>query len=170
MGVKDKLIGIAKIAAGFIPGAGGIVSGAFDLLETRGMTPETKSELLKLREENKQELAKLESDERSRIAEASANVIIAEATSQSWLPRNVRPLFILMGTLLVFFNFGIPLWEQLFSDCIPLIPNLLPDQTTKLISSDLCTQPMDLPDWFYGMLMAGFTGYVGARTFEKWKT
>src|SRR6267142_6576485 len=44
----------------------------------------------------------------NEITEA-ANVIKAEATSQSWLPRNVRPLLLLLWGVAITFNEVVPI-------------------------------------------------------------
>lgn len=81
--------------------------------------------------------------------QSSAEVIKAEAASQSWLPRNVRPLCLLMWALLITFNYALPLLAH-FSKYFVTV------------------QPLVLPDWIYKLTAIGFTGYVTARTWEKY--
>lgn len=83
----------------------------------------------------------------SEIAQ-SADVIKAEAQSQSWLPRNVRPLLLLVWGLTITFNYFLPLIAHF---------------TSKFSG----VQPLSLPDWIYKLTAIGFTGYVTARTWEK---
>jgi holin (3TMs family) len=78
----------------------------------------------------------------------SAEVIKAEAQSQSWLPRNVRPLCLLMWAVLITFNFFIPIISRVFHYDF---------------------QPIVLDPWVYKLTAIGFTGYVTARTWEKVK-
>jgi len=79
----------------------------------------------------------------------SAEVIKAEAQSQSWLPRNVRPLLLFLWGTLITFNYFLPLLAH-FSAAFQQV------------------QPLTLPDWLYKLTAIGFTGYVTARTWEKY--
>lgn len=83
--------------------------------------------------------AVIEADQ--KLYETQASLIKAEIQSEDWLPRNVRPLIMASFALLVFFNYGIR----------PLLGDV----------------PVELPDDFWFFLSIGFTGYVGARTYEK---
>jgi len=76
----------------------------------------------------------------------SAEIIKAEATSQSILARNVRPFLLLIWGSLITFNFFIPLVVQAFHYQM---------------------QPVVLDPWVYKLTAIGFTGYVTARTWEK---
>lgn len=80
----------------------------------------------------------------------AAEVIKAEAQSQSWLPRNTRPLLLLLWGVLITFNYFLP---------------LLAHFSTHFANM----QPLILPDWLYKLTAIGFTGYVTARTWEKVK-
>lgn len=77
---------------------------------------------------------------------AAASIITAEANSQSWLPRNVRPLLLLLWGLAITFNAIIPVVARFW------VPGL---------------QPFPLDPWVYKLTAIGFTGYVTARTWEK---
>lgn len=77
---------------------------------------------------------------------AQAAIITAEANSQSWLPRNVRPLLLLLWGMAITFNALIPMLARFW------FPTL---------------QPFPLDPWVYKLTAIGFTGYVGARTWEK---
>jgi VIT1/CCC1 family predicted Fe2+/Mn2+ transporter len=78
----------------------------------------------------------------------SAEIIRAEAGSQSWLPRNVRPLLLLLWGLAITFNAIVPIIARFW------IPGL---------------QAFPLDPWVYKLTAIGFTGYVTARTWEKVK-
>lgn len=78
--------------------------------------------------------------------QASATIITAEAQSQSWLPRNVRPLLLLLWGLAITFNALVPVVARFW------IPGLT---------------PFPLDPWVYKLTAIGFTGYVTARTWEK---
>jgi hypothetical protein len=78
--------------------------------------------------------------------DAAKQVIIAEAQSQSWLPRIVRPLLLLLWGSVITFNAIVPIVARFW------IPGL---------------QPFPLDPWVYKLTAIGFTGYVTARTWEK---
>jgi hypothetical protein len=78
--------------------------------------------------------------------QGSVDVLKSEAASQSWLPRNVRPLLLLMWGSLVTMNFAIPI-------------------VARIWIHDL--QPVPLDPWVYKLTAIGFTGYAGFRTWEK---
>lgn len=77
---------------------------------------------------------------------AAADVIKAEAQSQSWLPRNVRPLLLLLWGAAISVNIVVTVLARFW------YPNL---------------QPVSLDPWVYKLTAIGFTGYVTARTWEK---
>jgi hypothetical protein len=78
--------------------------------------------------------------------QSSSSVITAEANSKSWLPRNVRPLLLLLWGCIITFNELVPMIARLW------YPGL---------------QPLALDPWVYKLTAIGFTGYVTARTWEK---
>jgi VIT1/CCC1 family predicted Fe2+/Mn2+ transporter len=77
---------------------------------------------------------------------AAGEIIKTEANSQSWLPRNVRPLLLLLWGLVITFNAVVPIIARFW------YPTLL---------------PFSLDSWIYKLTAIGFTGYVTARTWEK---
>jgi VIT1/CCC1 family predicted Fe2+/Mn2+ transporter len=77
---------------------------------------------------------------------AAGDIIKTEANSQSWLPRNVRPLLLLLWGLAITFNAIVPIIARFW------MPGLLPFQ---------------MDPWVYKLTAIGFTGYVTARTWEK---
>jgi hypothetical protein len=93
-----------------------------------------------------QELIEKQIDAAQTEMEAAKSVIIAEAQSQSWLPRNVRPLLLLLWGLLITVNYFAAVVSQFIR--IPFTP-------------------VSLPDWLYKLVAIGYTGYVGFRTWEK---
>lgn len=105
--------------------------------------------------EAQSELAKIQLDLQGKLQDAitseiqsSAEIIKAEAESQSWLPRNVRPLLLLLWGLAITFNASVPIIARFW------IPGL---------------QAFPLDPWVYKLTAIGFTGYVTARTWEKVK-
>lgn len=93
-------------------------------------------------------LVELERDFQIRMAEidaenakTAAEVIVAEARSQSWMARNWRPLTMLTFTFIVAFNY---------------------------ILSPLFGLPyLEMPDNLWDLLQIGMGGYVFGRTVEK---
>lgn len=89
-------------------------------------------------------------DQVSTEIQSAAEVIKAEAQSQSWLPRNVRPLLLLLWGSAITVNIVVTIIARLFSRYAYL-------------------QPVTLPDWVYKLTAIGFTGYVSWRSIEKLK-
>lgn len=90
------------------------------------------------------DLQKAVMEAEQKIVDSQSKIIIAEAQSQSWLPRNVRPL-ILLGLFIII------LYQALFVSLFKL-------------------HPIDLamvPDKLWELLTVGFGGYVAGRTLEK---
>jgi hypothetical protein len=96
MGAKNLFGKLGKFAlnvAGVagVPGVG-VLDKAFNLLEGKGMSPETKAELSRLREANKQELAVVQANaDAKRIAEVNATIRM-ELKEGNWLQKGWRPL------------------------------------------------------------------------------
>ena len=131
---------LESIIGGSIGDAFAKIVGAFKVDPTKALEAQT-------------ELAKIQLELQGKIQDAvtqeiqsSADVIKAEANSQSWLPRNVRPLCLAAWGFLITFNFFIPIVSQLFH---------------------ITVQPIVLDPWVYKLTTVGFTGYVTARTWEK---
>lgn len=132
---------------------GSVVKGVSDLIGQFHLSPEKKAEMQMAVQENAAELAKAQlamdaklQDSISNEVTQSAEIIKAEAGSQSWLPRNVRPLLLLMWGTLITLNF--------------LIPNVAQFAHVQII-------PLVLDPWVYKLTAIGYTGYVGFRTWEK---
>lgn len=106
--------------------------------------------------QNQEKIAEITLELQGKLEDALSNevtqaaeVIKAEAGSQSWLPRNVRPLLLFLWGSLITFNYFLPLLAH-FSQAFQQV------------------QPLTLPDWLYKLTAIGFTGYVTARTWEKY--
>lgn len=126
-----------------------------DVVGTFKLSPEKKAELQSIADQNasvlQQKQLELEGKAQDAIAaevQSSAEIIKAEAQSQSWLPRNVRPLCLLMWGSIITGNVLVPMFARFW------VPGL---------------QPLALPDWIYKLTAIGYTGYVGFRTWEKLK-
>lgn len=105
--------------------------------------------------QNQTELQKIQLEMQEKLEDsitaeiqASAEVIKAEAQSQSWLPRNVRPLALLFWSAAITLNVVIAIFAHFYN----------PTWT-----------PVPLDPWVYKLTAIGFTGYVTARTWEKLK-
>lgn len=135
---------------------GGSLGDVFSkIVGTFKLSPEKAAELETLKITNAADLAKIQAELEAHIQDAisnevqsSAEIIKAEAGSQSWLPRNVRPLLLLMWGSLITFNFLIPLISRFAHVDVP---------------------PLVLDPWVYKLTAIGYTGYVGFRTWEKVK-
>ena len=119
------------------------IVGAFKVPPEQVLASQTQIEGIKLELEGK-----LQDALANEVTQAAEN-IRAEAQSQSWLPRNVRPLLLLMWGSLITFNYLLP---------------MLAHFSTRFTG----VQPVVLPDWCYKLTAMGFTGYTAFRTFEKW--
>jgi len=124
-----------------------------DVVGTFKLSPEKKAELEELVNQNAAALQEkqLELEEKVQAAiaqevQSAAEVIKAEAQSQSWLPRNVRPLLALLFGLAIVFNVYVPVVARYWS------PGL---------------QPLPLDPWLYKLVTIYMTGYVTVRTVEK---
>ena len=124
-----------------------------DVVGTFKVDPNVKAQITAQIDANQAAIAQkqIELQEKAQDAvtaevQASAEVIKAESQSQSWLPRNVRPLLLLLWGATITANIFIPIVARLW------MPALV---------------PMQLDPWFYRLTAIGFTGYVTARTWEK---
>lgn len=134
---------ISSIIGGSIGDAFQKIMGVFKVDPTVALQKQTEIQEIQLQLQGKLQ------DAISNEISQSAEVIKAEAQSQSWLPRNVRPLLLLLWGSLITFNYLLPLLGH-------------------FIRAFQSVQPLTLPDWLYKLTAIGFTGYVTARTFEKY--
>jgi|ERR671923_1900756 hypothetical protein len=133
---------ISSIIGGSIGDAFAKIVGVFKVDPTVAYQKKAEIEEIQLQLQGKLQ------DAISAEMQQSAEVIKAEANSQSWLPRNVRPLLLLMWGTVITANIFIPVIARFWIH-------------------DL--QPLIVPDWVYKLTAIGFTGYVTARTWEKVK-
>jgi|SRR5690348_7290015 len=133
---------LTNIIGGSIGDAFAKIVGAFKVDPTKALEAQTELSKIQLELQGKIE------DAITTEIQQSADVIKAEAQSQSWLPRNVRPMLLAAWGFLITFNFFIPLVSQLFHYNVT---------------------PLVLDPWVYKLTAVGFTGYVTARTWEKVK-
>jgi len=109
------------------------------VIPDRAASAAAKAQLLEMQ-------TKGELDTEMTALQGSVDIIKAEAQSQSWLPRNVRPLLLLLWGLIITLNFSVPIIARFW------MPGF---------------QPLQLDPWVFKLTAIGFTGYVGARTWEK---
>ena len=81
------------------------------------------------------------------LVEASRDVVVAEAQSESWLARNWRPLIMLTFGAILANNYIIVPWLQAFGI-----------QTVAVL---------EIPEGMWGLLTVGLGGYVVGRTIEN---
>jgi hypothetical protein len=124
-----------------------------DVVGTFKLSPEKKAELQQHIDDNQSLIAAKQVELEGKVqdllhqeVESAADVIKAEAQSQSWLPRNVRPLLALLFGLAIVFNVYVPIAARYWA------PGL---------------QPLQLDPWLYKLVTIYMTGYVAARTVEK---
>lgn len=75
-----------------------------------------------------------------------AEVVIAEASGESWLQRNWRPILMLVIVAIVANNYIIVPYLSLFTDQVKVL---------------------DLPDKLWNLMTLGVSGYIVGRTTEK---
>jgi len=137
-------LNLSSLIGGSIGDAFAKIMSVFKVDPTVALQQKTEIEKIQL------ELAGKLQDAVSNEITQAAEVIKAEAQSQSWLPRNVRPMCLALWAFLITFNYFIPLLAHFFVRFQGM-------------------QPEVLPDWIYKLTAIGFTGYVTARTWEKVK-
>ena len=96
--------------------------------------------------EIKAELVKAAMDKDSELQKVAASIIVAEAQGESWLQRNWRPLTMLTFVFIIFNNYILAPYTQLFFDV-----------------SVVLETPPDLWD----LIKIGLGGYVVGRSAEK---
>jgi hypothetical protein len=116
------------------------IMGVFKVDPTTALTKQTELAEIQLQLQGKLQ------DAISAEMNDAADIIKAEANSQSWLPRNVRPFLLLVWGLAITLNALVPVIARFW------VPGL---------------QPFPLDPWVYKLTAIGFTGYVTARTWEK---
>ena len=128
-----------------------LVLGIFDRI--KGMTPEDRAKLQTLMEQNKTELDKLQLELDNKVEEGlqseiekAAELIKAETQSSGWLPRNVRPLLLLLWGLVITTPGAVAIW-QMFTHQAFVVPVFDP--------------------WVYKLTAIGYTGYVTFRSVDK---
>lgn len=118
-----------------------ILSGVSGILDKFVVSPEEKlkaqQEILKLQSDLQVKILELDGE----FAKQQAAVITAEASSESWLARNWRPILMLVFTYIIAHNYVI---APLFG-----------------------AASVPIPEQMWRLLELGITGYVAGRSLEK---
>jgi len=129
-------------------GIGATLSGIGSLAQsirqaiTGELPPEKRAEIE--RQLNDLESQALEAE--TRINEMQSNIIIAEAKGQSWLQRNWRPGLMALFGLIVANNYIVFPYLSMFTDKVKVL---------------------EFPGAFWGLLVTGVGGYIGAKSVER---
>jgi hypothetical protein len=82
----------------------------------------------------------------AELVKQQGHVITAEAKSESWLPRNIRPLAILIMLVIVANNFIFAPYLAAFGVVVPVLP---------------------IPEQMWYVILTGLTGYITSKGFER---
>lgn len=141
MGLLDTILG------------GGVGKMVKDVVGSFKLDPETKAKIDAAVEEHSHELAVLDKQYEAKLLEArqkevevaGAN-IRAEAASDSFISKNARPLFIFIGSIVIWANY-----------LVAMIAGIAGRQYI----------PVEVPDIVFQIYILGFGGYVAGRSYEK---
>ncbi|MGJ3260424.1 MAG: 3TM-type holin [Rhodospirillales bacterium] len=114
--------------------AGPLLKGLFDIVD---QTVENKDQAAKIKSVLQQKVL----DGQMKEIEAAANIIVAEATGESWLQRNWRPMLMCLFGVIVANNYVV----------VPIFG----------------TAAAEIPDDMWELLKIGIGGYVVGRSVEK---
>lgn len=122
----------------------GIGSLAKDIRQavTGELPPDKKAEI----ERQLNELESQALEAKTRVTEMQSQIIIAEAKGESWLQRNWRPGLMTLFGLIVANNYIVVPYLSMFTDKV---------------------QILEFPGAFWGLLVTGVGGYIGAKTVER---
>lgn len=134
MGILAKLFGVDGPVTAIIQ----------NLMERLGLTPEQKAQMQQHMLDLQAQADQSDRDLEAKLNDIAGQNIRAETTSQSWLARNARPLFLVAMSAVCFFNIMVPLFGQHW----------------HLV-------PVDIPGPMFDLFGAGFLGYTAARSFDK---
>jgi hypothetical protein len=129
--------GLLKILGGPITELVNGIGGVVDKLHTSGEEKlSAQAKLLELQTAFTVKLTELD----TQFAAEQAKVIIAEATSESWLTRNWRPILMLTFTYIIAHNY--------------------------IIAPMFSVGSVEIPPDMWGLLKLGMGGYIGGRSAE----
>lgn len=137
MGIADINIDVGSVITGI-----GQLGQEIKSLITGEPTPEKMAQVQTKLTELTQKT--LEAD--NAVRQMQTNIIIAEATGQSWLQKNWRPLLMLVIVTIVANNYIIVPYIQLFG---------------------VQAVMLDLPDKLWNLMTLGVGGYIAGRSGEK---
>ncbi|MBL4595481.1 MAG: hypothetical protein JKX99_02770 [Robiginitomaculum sp.] len=93
-----------------------------------------------------QQIERLLIEQEKAFVEAGRDVVVAEATGESWLQRNWRPISMLVFVAVIANNYLIAPYVQAFGGVAVVL---------------------EIPPGMWGLLTMGLGGYVVGRTLEK---
>lgn len=161
MGIKKTLLNIGKMAAGVV--TGGASDRVLDIIEG-AVSPEAKGEVQQARLDHKVTLHQIDAERDKAVAEAAASIIVAEAQSDNWMAKTARPGAIWAVTLLIFFNYLIPLVTNHVIRIIALsqVPlSQFDDEKLPIL------HPEEIPVALFGVWATCLGGYIWSRRAEK---
>jgi hypothetical protein len=129
-----------------IPLVGKVIDGVVGLVDE---AIEDKDEANKLKAQLTTVFAKADMSKFSTQIQAQANVIMAEANSESWLARNWRPILMMVFTFIVFNNYVLVPWLGMVFTKAPILA---------------------IPVQMWDLLKLGVSGYIVGRSGEKMVT
>ena len=126
-----------------IPIVGKVLDGVIGLIDK---TVEDKDERNKLKAQLTEVFNKSDMTKFSEQIKAQADIIMAEAKSESWMARNWRPMIMLLFGAIIANNYVLYPWlNELFELQVM----------------------MEIPPQMWGLLKLGLSGYVVGRSVEK---
>ena len=125
---------LGSLISGLLGGAGKIID---EMHTSREEKMAAQATFMRIQGDILTKVAKFETD----LVESQASVIKAEATSQSWMARNWRPILMLTFTYIIAHNY--------------------------VLAPSFGLNYLEIPDSMWGLLKIGVAGYIGGRTFEK---
>jgi hypothetical protein len=119
------------------------------VLDRIKLPPEKKAEIELAMAQNAHELARLELELAKTEAASASENIRAEVLSGDAYTRRARPTFLYIVYIILVWNYIL----------LPLIQ----------YADGQAPAPIALPESLFWLFGAGYLGYVGARSFDKWK-
>lgn len=126
---------------------GSVLDGVSKIIGNFKASPDEKLKLQELLQQNQDAFAQAQMDYEAKLDAVAGQNIQAETSSAHAFTRNARPFFLWVMAAGIAFNILVPLVGRIFHYDI---------------------QPLDLSPYME-LFTAGFLGYVGARSFEKFK-
>jgi len=161
MGIKNALKNIGKTVAGQL--TGGMSDVIFDAIEGKVEGTDAAKQIAELRQDPavRAELARIEADRDTAVAEAAANIIVAEAKSDNLLAKTARPGAIWAVTIMILLNYLIPMATQAWEFVVRVYYPHVPLAEVPVI------KPQEIPMALFGVWATALGGYIWSRRLEK---